>query len=73
MGEDQFSSVVQDLADGGIVTHFLVILEVMTEEEIDLRVASSESLTAWQALGMLNVANDMISVGYANRYDKDDD
>lgn len=74
MADDQFTSMIKEVTEGNLVTHFVMILEVMTEEGMDLRIASSESLTAWQALGMLGVANDMISTGYMiNNYPKEDE
>lgn len=61
MSDDSFESVVHQVVGENLVTHFIVILEVMTEEGLDLRVASSDNLTAWNAIGMLQVANDLIS------------
>lgn len=74
MSEDQFSSLIKEITDGNLVTHFVMILEVLTDDGMDLRIATSETLTAWQALGMLEVANDMIGSGYTGiQYDDKDD
>lgn len=61
MNDESFESVVHQVVGDNLITHFLVILEVMTEDGLDLRVASSDNLTAWNAIGMLQVANDIIS------------
>ena len=74
MGDDHFSSLIKEVTEGNLVTHFVVILEVMTDDGMDLRIATSDTLTAWQALGMLEVANDMIGSGYTGTpYEKDDE
>lgn len=61
MSDEGFEAVVGDLVGNDLITHYLVIIEVMTESGLDLRVASSDNLTTWNALGMLRVAADMIS------------
>lgn len=61
MSNEGFEEVVGDLVGNDLITHYLVIIEVMTESGLDLRVASSDNLTTWNALGMLRVAADMIS------------
>lgn len=61
MSGEGFNEVVSDILGNDLVTHYLVILEVMTEDGLDLRVASSDNLTTWNAVGMLRVAADMIN------------
>ena len=61
MSNEGFEEVVNDIVGNDLITHYLVILEVMTQDGLDLRVASSDNLTTWNALGMLRVAADMIS------------
>jgi hypothetical protein len=61
VSDEGFEGVVGDLVGNDLITHYLVIIEVMTESGLDLRVASSDNLTTWNAMGMLRVAADMIS------------
>ena len=61
MSNEGFDEVVSDILGNDLVTHYLVILEVMTEDGLDLRVASSDNLTTWNAVGMLRIAADMIN------------
>lgn len=70
MSEDGFESIVHQVVGDNLITHFLVILEVMTEDGLDLRVASSDNLTAWNAVGMLQMATSMI---HANPLDSEID
>lgn len=61
MSNEGFDEVVSDILGNDLVTHYLVILEVMTEDGLDLRVASSDNLTTWNAVGMLRIAAEMIN------------
>ena len=72
MSEDDFESVIKQTVEGNLVTHFLFVVEVMGEDGLDLRVATSDNLTAWTALGMLQVAKDLINEGI-KQIEMDDD
>lgn len=63
MNDEAFESVVHQVVGDNLITHFLVILEVMTEDGLDLRIASSDNLTAWTAVGMLEMASSLINSG----------
>jgi hypothetical protein len=73
MTDENFESVIRETVDGNLVTHFLFIAEVMSADGLDLRVATSDSLTAWTALGMLRVAEDLIQGGLSHIETEEED
>jgi hypothetical protein len=58
--DDAIQEIIQGAVGENLVTHYIVILEVMSEEGVDLRVAASDNMTEWLATGMLKVAQDML-------------
>jgi hypothetical protein len=63
MSSDRLSELISEVSDGGLLANHIVIAEVMTDDGLDLRVAGSSSLTPWQALGMLEMAKEVIFDG----------
>lgn len=63
MMDDSLESVLRQAVGDNLVTHFVAILEVMTQDGLDLRIATSDSLTAWTAAGMIRIAGDLITSG----------
>jgi hypothetical protein len=42
--------------EGGVITHWVMVMEVFIDGDRDLHVTSSEGVTPWMALGMLEAA-----------------
>lgn len=45
--------------EGGVVTHWVMVMEVFVNEDRDLHVATSEGMTPWMLMGMLEAAKAM--------------
>ena len=45
--------------EGGVVTHWVMVMEVFTDEDRDLHVAASPGMTPWMMMGMLEAAKEM--------------
>lgn len=45
--------------EGGVVTHWVMVMEVFTDEDRDLHVATSQGMTPWMMMGMLEAAKEM--------------
>ena len=73
MSENPIEALMNEIVGDNFVTHYVVVMEVMTQEGIDLRVGTSENMTTWQALGMMDVASDMIASGALEWQNKEDD
>lgn len=59
--DDSLASLMDEVARGGLLSNYMIIAEVMTDEGFDLRVAASASMTPWTALGMLQFAKGIVS------------
>lgn len=71
MNDDQIVAMLKDAMGGMIITHYVLICEVVSEDGMDLRIATSDSMTPWHAAGMLQVAGDMLATG--NTCDEEDE
>jgi hypothetical protein len=60
MNDDSIQALIKDAIGPNLATHYIVVVEVMTEEGMDLRIATSDNMTAWHAAGMLDVAKEMV-------------
>lgn len=49
--------------NGHVVTHWVMIMETFDGEEQNLHMASSESVTPWMALGMIEAARRIVNEG----------
>lgn len=70
---DDLEQAIRATIGNAIATHFIIVVEVMTPEGMDLRIGSSDSLTPWQASGMLEVAKEMITDAQYPDFDDEDD
>ena len=74
MNDDQIAAMLKDAMGGMMITHYVLVCEVVSADGMDLRIATSDSITPWHAAGMLQVAGDMLAVGNTcNDDDEDDD
>jgi hypothetical protein len=67
--DESFASLMDEVTDGGLLSNYIVIAEVMTDDGFDLRVAGPANITPWTALGMLQFAKGVI----LNNEDTEDD
>ncbi len=49
--------------DGHLVTHWVMVVETMDGDEQNLHVVSSDSVTPWLAMGMLDAAKRIVNEG----------
>ena len=45
--------------EGGVITHWVMVMEVFVNEDRDLHIATSEGMTPWMLTGMLETAKAM--------------
>lgn len=70
MNQEPIQALISETIGESLATHYIMIIEVMTDVGMDLRIATSDNLTAWHATGMMEVAKDIIM---DSRYISDDD
>jgi hypothetical protein len=58
--ESPFEKMVGEVIKDGLVANYIITVELMTEDGMDLRLITSDTMTPWHALGMLQVATEMI-------------
>ena len=60
--EDFLRKALEDTCpEGNVVTHWLMVMETFDGEEQNLHVASSDSVTPWMALGMIEAAKRIVN------------
>lgn len=59
---DDFNEVIEDVIGEAIVSNYIIAIEVMTEKGMDLRVVTSDTMSPWHAIGMLQMASEMIHI-----------
>jgi hypothetical protein len=47
--------------EGSLVTHWIMVMEVLVGEDLDLHVATSEGMTPWLMMGMMDAVRTMAS------------
>jgi hypothetical protein len=61
-GDDFLRKALEETCpDGQVVTHWLMVMETFDGDEQNLHIASSDSVTPWMALGMLEAAKRIVS------------
>lgn len=58
-----FKELVKDVIPEAVITNFIIIAEVVSDEGTDLSLTVSPNLTPWLALGMTRSADQMIVSG----------
>ena len=58
--ENFFHELISNAMPGRIITNFILVCEVMTEDGAELSLSTSESLTPWLGTGMLQSAQNML-------------
>lgn len=61
-----FEQLVREILPSTVVTNFILVAEVVTDEGTDLNLTVSSNLTPWLALGMIRSAEEMITSGECN-------
>jgi len=63
-GEDFLRKALEETCpEGHVVTHWVMIMETFDGNEQNLHMASSESVTPWMALGMIEAARRIVNEG----------
>jgi hypothetical protein len=57
--------IINENFPNSIVSNYIIIAEIVSEDGINLQVISSESLTPWTALGMFEMAQERIVEWYS--------
>lgn len=68
---EEFERLMKSAVPGRVVSNFIFIAEMMSGDGPDLEVFLSPSITPWLASGMLNYAEELLSVGLYS--DEDDE
>ena len=59
---DDLGEAIGDAIGKSIVSNYIVVIEVMTDKGMDLRVVTSDTMSPWHAIGMLQMASEMIHI-----------
>lgn len=59
---DDLSEAIDDVIGKSIVSNYIIAIEVMTDKGMDLRVVTSDTMSPWHAIGMLQMASEMIHI-----------
>lgn len=63
-GDDFLRKALEETCPSGhVVTHWLMIAETFDGQEQNLHMSSSDSVTPWMALGMLEAAKRIVNDG----------
>jgi hypothetical protein len=63
MSEDDtevFSQLIREAMPNRVISNFVLVCEVLTEDKAELTIAHSDSITPWLSLGMLLSAQDLL-------------
>ncbi len=60
---DAFSEIMRDAMPDAMITNYVIICEVVTEQGTDLQMFLSNGMTPWLASGMIQCAEDMLYNG----------
>lgn len=58
--EDFFQELIRAAMPGRVISNFVLVCEVLTEDGAELSISTSESLTPWLGIGMLQSAQNML-------------
>ena len=58
--EDFFHELIRNAMPGRVITNFILVCEVLTEDGAELSLSTSESITPWLGTGMLQSAMNMM-------------
>lgn len=58
--EEAFSELIRGAMPGRIISNFVLVCEVLTEDGSELSIATSDSMTPWLGNGMLQSAMNMM-------------
>ena len=58
--EDFFQELIRGCFPGRVISNFVLVCEVLTEDGAELSISTSESLTPWLGIGMLQSAQNML-------------
>jgi hypothetical protein len=78
MSENDDKALFEEMIRGNfpqqVVSNWIIIIETVTGESLELKIATSEGMTTWLATGMLNCASDIVlNQGYGVDISEDDD
>jgi hypothetical protein len=60
---EQFELLMRDILPSKLVTNFIIVAEVASNESSELSVSVSAGMSPWLASGMLECASEMIMSG----------
>lgn len=68
---EMFSQLIREAMPDRVITNFVLVCEILTEDGAELTVAHSDSITPWLSLGMLLSAQDLLqgSIGSGDEED----
>lgn len=68
-----FKDIIKEALPNRMITHFVLIAEVLNSDTEELSIFTSESMTPWLALGMLKSASDMVQSNQGQPKFEDDE
>lgn len=68
-----FLGMMKDAMPDRVIANFVFVAEVISGQDNELSVVTSNGMTPWLAHGMLNAAEDMIALGIDSTVCEDDE
>lgn len=68
-----FLGMMRDAMPDRVIANFVFIAEVVSGQENELSVVTSNGMTPWLAQGMMQAAGDMIAAGIESTFDDEED
>lgn len=68
-----FLGMMRDAMPDRVIANFVFIAEVVSGQENELSVVTSNGMTPWLAQGMMQAAGDMIAAGIDSTLDEEED
>ena len=68
-----FQAMINDSMPDALVSNYIIVAEVVSEDGTDLQMLLSDGITPWLASGMLEFASDMLFTGQHEFHSMEDE
>jgi hypothetical protein len=68
-----FLGIMKDAMPDRVIANFVFVAEVVSGQDSELSVVTSNGMTPWLAQGMMTAASDMIAAGIESTFGDDDE
>lgn len=65
--QEVFEELIRSVMPESVISNFIVVAEVVNNDDEELSIVMSDRMTPWMASGMLKFASDMIMDGHGQQ------